>query len=123
LFLEDVSVGSIGDEKLLDVAGSSQHLLGAGAYADVFGEILPAHDAVTVHQELCRTGDVVAVGARCRMQKAKTTDDVQIGIGEKGEREARFASQIGRDFRRVNTDGDRANTTRLEFRELLLDAS
>ncbi len=65
----------------------------------------------------------MAVGSRCGMQQAITTDDVQIGIGEKGEREARFAAQIGRDFRRVNTDGDRANTARLEFRELLLDAS
>lgn len=123
MFLEDVPVGSIGDEKLLDVAGGSQHLLGAGAYADVFSEILPAHGAGTVHQELSGTGDVVAVGSRCRVQQAITTNDVQIGIGEKGEREARFAAQIGRDFRRVNTDGDRANTARLEFRELLLDAS
>ena len=123
MFPEDVSVATISEEKLLDVAGGIQHLLGAGAYAEVFGEILPAHGAGTVHQELCGSGDVVAVGSSCGVQQAITTDDVQIGIGEKGEREARFAAQIGRDFRRVNTDCDRANTARLEFRELLLDAS
>ena len=123
MFPNDVSVATISDEKLLDVAGCSEHLLGAGAYADVFGEILPAHGAGTVDQELCGTRDVVAIGSRCGVQQAITTDDVQIGIGYKGEREARLAAQIGRDLRRVNTDGDWANTARPEFRKLLLDAS
>jgi hypothetical protein len=71
----------ISAEKLLDVAGCSEHLLGAGAYADVFGEILPAYGAGTVDQELCGTRDVVAIGSRCSVQQAITTDDVQIGIG------------------------------------------
>lgn len=78
---DDVSVATISDEKLLDVAGCSEHLLGTGAYADVFGEILPAHGAGTVDQELCGTKDVVAIGSRCGVQQVITTDDVQIGIG------------------------------------------
>lgn len=76
-----MSVATISDEKLLDVAGYSEHLLGTRAYADVFGEILPAHGAGTVDQELCGTSDVVAIGSRRGVQQVITTDDVQIGIG------------------------------------------
>ena len=65
---------TIAEERLLDGAGSSEHLFGAGAYADVFREILPAHDAGAVDEELCWTGDVVAIGPPCDMQQIVTAD-------------------------------------------------
>jgi hypothetical protein len=67
---------TIADGKLLDGAGGSEHFFGARAYADVFGEILPAHDAGAVDEELCRTGDVVAIGSPCDMQEIVTADYV-----------------------------------------------
>jgi len=117
LLNRDETDPTISDKKLLDVAGRSEHLLGTGAHADVFGEILPAHGAGTVDQELSGTRDVVAIGSRCGVQQVITADDVQIGIGKKDEREARLAAEIGRDLRWVNTDSDWANTARLEFRK------
>jgi hypothetical protein len=62
--------------ELLDVAGGSEHLFGAGTYADVFGEILPAHDAGAVDEELRWTGDVLAIGSCCDMQQIVTADYV-----------------------------------------------
>jgi hypothetical protein len=72
---------AITDEKLVDVAGGSEHLLGAGAYAHIFGEILSAYRPRVVDQELCRARDVVAVGPRRDVQQTVMTDYVQIGIG------------------------------------------
>jgi hypothetical protein len=59
---------------LLDIAGGGEHFFGARANADIFGEILPAHDAGAVDQELCRTGDVVALGSPGDMQQVVAAD-------------------------------------------------
>jgi len=64
------------DGKLLDVARSSEHLFGARTNADVFREILPAHFAGAVHEEFCRTGDVVAIGSAGDMQQIVAADHV-----------------------------------------------
>lgn len=97
--------------------------MGAGAHADVFGEILPAHDAGAVDEEFGWTGDVVAVGSGCDVHQIVAADNVQIGIREKGEAVASLAAQGRGDLRRVNADGDGTNAERLEFLKLLLDAS
>ena len=60
--------------KLRDVADGSEHLFRAGAYADIFGEILPAHNAGAIDQKLCWAGDVVAIGSPCDMQQIVTVD-------------------------------------------------
>ena len=62
--------------KLRDVADGSEHLFRAGAYADIFGEILPAHNAGAIDQKLCWAGDVVAIGSPCDMQQIVTVDYV-----------------------------------------------
>ena len=109
--------------KLLDVADGSEHLFRPGAYADVFGEILPAHNAGAIDQKLCWAGDVVAIGSPRDMQQIVTADYVQFGIRQKREGVARLSTQVRGHLRRVNTDGDWANSKRLEFLKLLLDAS
>jgi hypothetical protein len=115
-------VATISDEKLLDVVGGREHLFGAGAYADVFGEILPAHGTGTVDKELCGTGDVVSIGTRRGVQQTVSPDHIQIGIRQEREGEVRFAAQVCGHLRSVHADGDRANTERLEFLKLLLYA-
>jgi len=62
--------------KLLDVADGSEHLFRARAYADIFGEILPAHNAGAIDQKLRWAGDVVAIGSPCDMQQIETVDYV-----------------------------------------------
>ena len=62
--------------KLLDVVDGSEHLLRAGAYANIFGEILPAHNAGAIDQKLCWAGDVVAIGSPCDMHQIVTVDYV-----------------------------------------------
>lgn len=107
----------------MDVARGGEHLLGARAYADVLGEILPTNNAGAVEKELRGTGNVVAVGTRGGMKQIVTADHVEIGIGQKREAEAGFAAQARGDIRRINADGDWANTECLEFVEPFLDAS
>lgn len=122
MFPERGSVGLIGDE-LLDGAGGGEHLVGAGAYAQVFGEILPAYGAGAVYQKLRGTGDVMTIGPRRGVQQTVTPDYIQIGVGQEREGEARFAAQVGGDVRRVHADGYRANLVPLEFLKVRLDAS
>jgi hypothetical protein len=110
-------------KQLLDVAGSSKHLLGARPYAHVFGEIFPAHSPRAVDQELCGTRDVMAVGASPGVQQTVPPDYVQIGIGQQREGEARLVLQVARDLRAIHADGYRTNAPRLEFLKVLLNAS
>ena len=67
---------TIAKGKLLDVADGSEHLFRAGAYADIFGEILPAHHAGAIDQKLCWAGDVVAIGSPRDVQQIVTADYV-----------------------------------------------
>jgi hypothetical protein len=57
------------------------------------------------------------------MEQIITTNDLCLGIGEKWKCVTGFAAQLAGDFRRVNTDGDRANARIVEFPEVLLYAS
>src|SRR5215469_2378234 len=109
--------------RLLDVTGSSEHLFGAGPYAHIFGEIFPVHGPRAVHQELCGTRDVMAVGARPGVQQTVPPDYLQIGIRQQRESEARLVLQVAGDLRAIHTDGYRANAPRLEFLKVLLNAS
>ena len=57
------------------------------------------------------------------LRAVEATNYVQFGIGEKRERVARLAAQVRGNLRRIYADGDWANSERLEFLQLLLDAS
>src|SRR6516164_2052454 len=95
--------------RLLDVAGSSEHLFGARPYADVFGEIFPAHNPGAVDQELCGTRDVMTVGAGPGVQQIVPPDYVQVGIAQQREGEVRLVLQVAGDLRAIHADGYRAN--------------
>ena len=107
----------------MDVAGSSEHHFGTGAYAHVLSEILPAHGAGTVDQELGGTGNVMAIRPCRDVQQTVTPDYIQIGIGQERESEARLAAQGGRHLRQVHADRDRTNALLLEVLKVRLDAS
>jgi len=106
-----------------DGVGSRQHGFSFGPHADVLREVDPAHRAGGIDQKLSRTGNVGPIRSPGHMEQIITTNDLCLGIGEKWKCVTGFAAQLAGDFRRVNTDGDRANARIVEFPEILLYAS
>jgi hypothetical protein len=107
----------------VNLTGSGQHLIGSRSYANVFREVGPANDFSSVHQELSRSRDVVTVGTASGMQQVVAADHDRVGIGEDGERVARFVAEVLRDRRRIHADRDRTNSCRFEFRQSFFYAS
>ena len=108
---------------LLDSARGREHLIGSRSHADIFGEILPAHNARAIHQKLRRPGDVMPIGTTARVQQIIAADDIHLWIGEQRKCEPGLMPQILRHTRWVHTDRHRHDTLRLKFREPFLDAS
>jgi hypothetical protein len=109
--------------ELLDIPGGSEHLFRSGANPRVFGEILPAHNLRAIDEELCWTGNVMAIVPRRSVQQPEGTDYIQIRVGKEREGETRFAAQGGGNLWRVHADGYRPNALRLEFLKVTLNAS
>jgi hypothetical protein len=65
----------------LEVIDLLQHNLGAGAHADVVGQVDPTDAARGVHQELGRAGNVPAVFASPAMQDSVAANHLGGGIG------------------------------------------
>jgi hypothetical protein len=103
--------------------GCRQHLVSAGAHADVFREVGPVHDPGRVHQKLGGTRDVVLARAGLIVQQVITANHSGIRIRKDGERVSRLAGEIARDLWRVNADGYRENPGCLEIGQTLFDAS
>jgi hypothetical protein len=103
--------------------GSRQHGFSLGPHAHVLREVDPAHGAGGVDQKLSRTGNVGSIRSPAHMEQIITTNDLSLGIGEEGKCVTGFPAQLAGDFRRVNTNGDRANARVVEFPEVFLYAS
>jgi hypothetical protein len=109
--------------KLAQRFGDSEHFVGAGPDANVFGEIAPAYCATAIDEEFGRAGDVAAVRTAAGVQQMILPDYLGLGVAEDGECVAGFAGQIARDVRRVHADGDGADARGLEFGEIFFDPS
>lgn len=106
-----------------DGAGGDEELLGAGADANVFGEVFPTDGAGAVHEELGGTGDVRGFRAGGFVQEVVTANDFRRGVGEKSKGVAlRFAEMLGNGGR-VNANGHHADALSGELGKLVLDAS
>jgi hypothetical protein len=68
----------------LEVIDLLQHNLGAGAHADVVGQVDPPDAARCVHQELGWAGNVAAIFAAA-MQDSVAANHLGVGIGQKEE--------------------------------------
>lgn len=98
-------------------------MLGAGAHANVFGEVFPADGAGAVHEKLRRTGDVGGFRAGGVVQEVVMANDFRGGVGEKSEGVALLFAEMLGNGGRVNANGHRADALRDELVELFLDAS
>jgi hypothetical protein len=96
-------------------------LVGAGADAEIPGEIDPADGAGGIKEELGGASDVVAVDAGAFVQEIIAADHFGIGVREKCIGVASLAAEILRLAGRVDANGYRPNAELFEIRETLLD--
>ena len=90
--------------------GRLQHFVGAGANAEVAGEIDPANGAGGVDEKFSGAGDVAATDAGAFVQDIVAPDDFGIGVGEERIRIPGLATQVRGFSGRVNADGDRLDS-------------
>ena len=109
--------------RLGEFPGCGQHFVGAGADADVFGEVAPADDFGGVDQKFGGAGDVALIRASRLMQNMIAPNHRGVRIGKNGEGISGFCRQIARNFRRVDADRYREYACSLEVRQPLFYAS
>ena len=107
----------------MDGASGGQHLIGAGPYADIFGEVLPADDSGRIHQKLSRARNVAPAWSAAGVEQIVAANDLSFGIGQKGKGVAGLLAEVGGNVRLVYADGDGTNTLRLKFLKVFFNAS
>jgi hypothetical protein len=98
-----------------------EHLLRPGADAEIAGDVAPAHDAIAVHQEFGRPGDVVSVRALSFVDEVVLANRAGFGIGQKRKGVAGFLGKIARLLWRVDANRNRLNAGGAEFGEMLFN--
>ena len=88
-------------------AGGLQHRVGAGADAEVSGEIDPTDCAGGIDEEFGGAGDVVAVDTGAFVQHVVTADGFGVWIGEERIRVAGLAAEIEGRSGGIDADGNR----------------
>jgi hypothetical protein len=101
--------------------GGFEDLVGAGANAEVAGEIDPADSAGGIEEELGGAGDVVAVDTGAFVQEVVAADYFGVGIGEKGVGVACFAAKRLGLAGRIDTDGDGPDAELFKIGETFLN--
>jgi len=96
-------------------------LLGAGADANVFGEIHPANLSGRVDQKFGGAGNIRAVDACVGVDEVPAADDVIFGVGENRESIAGGLAEMLGLLRSVYTNGDDTNLTRVEIGKVLFE--
>ena len=86
-----------------------EHPLRRRPDAKILGEVHPSHGAALVDEKLRRPGDVLAFLASAFVKEVVLADRLRVRIGEKRERVAGLAPQIGRLLGRVDADRDGTN--------------
>jgi hypothetical protein len=96
-------------------------LQGAGADANILGEIHPADLSGGVDQKLGRSRNIGAVDAGVGVDEVPPVDDVVFSIGENRESVARGLAEMLGLLRRVNANGDDANPAGVEIGKVLFE--
>ena len=98
-----------------------QDLQGAGADANILGEIHPADLSGGVDQKFGGARDIGAVDAGVRMDEVPPADDVVFGVGENRESVASGLAEVLGLFRGVHANGDDTNLARVEIGKVLFE--
>jgi hypothetical protein len=74
--------------------------------AEIIHQINPVNYARRIHQEFCRTGNVVSLHSCSGVQEIVSANDGGVGVGKNGIRVSLPFAQIPGDLRPVDTPGD-----------------
>jgi hypothetical protein len=98
-----------------------EDLIGAGADAEVAGEIDPPDGPGGIEEELGGAGDIVAVDAGAFVQEVVAADYLGVGVGEESVSVAGLAAEILGLGGRIDTDGDGPDAELLKIGKTFLD--
>ena len=96
-------------------------MLGAGADANILGEIHPAYISGCVDQKFGGARDIGAVDAGVGMDEVPAADNVIVGVRENRESIASGLAQMLGLLRSVYTNGDDANLARVEIGKVFFE--
>jgi hypothetical protein len=96
-------------------------LLGAGADANILGEIHPADISGGVDQKFGGARDIGAVDAGVGMDEVPAADDIVFGVRENRESVTGGLAQMLGLLRSVYTNGDDADFARVEIGKALFE--
>jgi hypothetical protein len=97
-------------------------LFGAGADAEVFGELFPADFTIRIDEEFGGAGDVGAVDARVGVNEVPAADNFVFGVGENREGVASGLAETLGLLRRVHANADDSNPASVELWQALFEA-
>ena len=103
------------------MTNSLEHLLWARAHRYVAGEVHPSHDAIRIENKFRRARNIRSFGTRAGMQHTISANRVRFRIGKQRERVPELLRLPLVDIRRIDADGDNANTAGSEIRKSLLE--
>jgi len=106
---------------MLKGLGGFQNLVGAGADAEVAGEVDPADGAGGIDEELSGASDVAAVDACAFVKEIVAADHFGGGVGEERIGVAGFAAEILGLAGRIDANGDGPDAEPFQIRETFLD--
>lgn len=112
-----------GSRALLYFHGCGQHLIGAGAYPYILGEVCPANRAGRIHEKFCRPRNFLSARSATRVQQFVAADHLSARVGQQGKRVTSFVGQIPRDVGRIDADCYGPHACTLKFCQLLFYAS
>jgi hypothetical protein len=98
-----------------------EDLVGAGADAEVAGEIDPTDGAGGIEQELGGAGDIVAVDAGAFVQEVVSADYFGVGIGQESVGVASLTAEVLGLARRIDADGHGPDAELFKIGETFLD--
>ena len=98
-----------------------KHLLGARAHGNIVSEVHPSDNAIRIEEKFGRARNVRSFRSRAGMQHIISANDLRIRIGQQGKRVPELLRLPLVDIRRIDADGDNANTARVEFRKPVLE--
>ena len=103
------------DLGLWDRVGDGEQLIGAGADANVFGEVFPTDLAGGIDQKFRGAGDVVSFRAAARVQEMVAPDHFRVDVRKNREGVSGLLAKGAGHFGRIDADGDGLNAGGLEL--------
>ena len=98
-----------------------EYLLGARAHCNILGKVHPSDNAIRIEEKFGRTRYVRSFRSRTGMQNIVTANNLRIRIGQQRKRVPELLRLPLVEIRRIDADGDNANSPCLEFRKPLLE--